>query len=227
MPALAPMFAALAAVLALFLAWRLIRATGARSRSRAGYFDKVRLLFEGGESRIQPGGFPRMTGRRGDRSFDLQVVPDSLTFRKLPALWVMVSLPEPLPVAATLDLMARPSGQEPFTHFTRLPQILPRPALLPDGIAVRTDNAGAVPDESLIARHAAQLFADPRVKELLISPKGLRIVFLAEEADRSRYLIFRDAEMGREPLSPMRIAPHLDRLEALRADLLGLMEKAA
>ncbi|MCY1126591.1 hypothetical protein OU426_06980 [Frigidibacter sp. RF13] len=227
MPALTPTLAALAALLAIFLAWRLFCATGVRARARAGYFDEVRQLFDGGESRLQPGGFPRMTGRRGERSFDLQVVPDSLTFRKLPALWVMVSLPEPLPLAATLDLMARPSGQEPFTHFTRLPQILPRPVSLPDGIAVRSDNAAAVPDEALIARHAASLFADPRVKELLISPKGLRIVFLAEEADRSRYLIFRDAEMGQEPLAAARIAPYLDRLEALRADLLDQLKEAA
>jgi hypothetical protein len=161
-----------------------------------------------------------MTGRRGDLAFDLQALPDSLTFRKLPALWVMVSLPGALPVRATIDLMARPSGQEPFTRFPDLAQSLPRPGFLPEGVAVRTDDAAGVPPLSLLAGHA-DLFADPKVKELVISPKGLRIVILSEEADRGRYLIFRDAEMGMAPLSPSRIAPLLDRLAALRDDLVA------
>jgi hypothetical protein len=219
MPPAYPLLGTLAAILALWLAYRLARATRDRTRARATYFSALKPLFDGGETRLQPDGFPRMTGRRGGLAFDLQAIPDTLTFRKLPALWVMVSLPESLPVPATLDLLARPSGNEPFTHFATLPHSLPRPPFLPEGIAARSDNAAAVPPQALLAAHA-DLFADPAVKELLISPKGLRIVFLAEEADRSRFLIFRDAEMGRTPLPASRVAPLLDRLAALRDDLL-------
>lgn len=213
-----PLIAAAAAALAVWLAFRLVRAARDRKLARAGNFEALKPLFEGGETRLQPTGFPRMTGRRGGLSFDLQAVPDSLTFRKLPALWVMVSLPAPMPVAATLDILSRPSGQEPFTHFATLPQMLPTPVFLPASLAVRSDDSGGVPSQALLAAHAG-LFADPNVKELLISPKGLRIVILAEEADRGRFLIFRDAEMGMSPLSPARVAPLLDRLAALRADL--------
>lgn len=219
MPPTYPLIAIPAAALLLWLTWRLVRAQHGRRLSRAGYFDALHPLFDGVRTRIQPSGFPRMTGRRGPHGFDLQAVTDTLTFRKLPALWVMISLPEPLPLAATLDIMARPSGQEPFTHFSTLPQMLPAPAGTPEGIALRTDNAAALPPEGLVARHAA-IFADPKVKELLISPKGLRLVILAEEADRGRYLIFRDAEMGAVPVSPARIAPLLESLLALRDDLL-------
>ena len=81
------------AALGLWLALRLIREIRARAAARAGYFDAVKPLFEGGETRLQPTGFPRMTGRRAGLGFDLQVVPDTLTFRKLPALWVMITLP--------------------------------------------------------------------------------------------------------------------------------------
>ncbi|MBK8441767.1 MAG: hypothetical protein IPL38_20475 [Rhodobacter sp.] len=211
-------FAAAGAALALWLAFRLARATRDRRLARAAYFDALRPLFDGGDLHLQPTGFPRLTGRRGGLAFDLQALPDSLTFRKLPALWVMVSLPQPLPIQATLDIMARPSGQEPFSHFANLPQSLPCPAFLPDGMAIRSDNAAAVPPESVIAAHAG-LLADPRVKELLISPKGLRLVILAEEAERGRYLIFRDAEMGMTPLPPARVEPLLSALTALRDDL--------
>lgn len=224
MSPLVPLGIALAA-LGLWLALRLNREASARTRARADYFSAVRSLFDGGETRVQPTGFPRMTGRRAGLAFDLQAIPDTLTFRKLPALWVLVTLPEPLPLDATLDLMARPSGNEPFTRFADLPQSLPTPPELPQDIAIRSDDATRIPPPDLLARHA-DLFTDPKVKELVLSPKGLRIVILAEEADRGRYLIFRDAEMGREPLSPARLEPLLDRLAAIRKDVLALMDPA-
>lgn len=219
MPPIYPLLAIPAAALLLWLMWRLARASQDRRRARAEYFKALQPLFDGIKVQVQPSGFPRMTGRRGPHGFDLQAVTDTLTFRKLPALWVMVSLPEPLPLDATLDIMTRPSGNEPFTHFASLPQMLPAPAGTPEGLALRTDNAAALPPEGLIARHCA-VFEDPKVKELLISPKGLRIVILAEEAHRGRYLIFRDAEMGAEPLPAARIAPLLEQILALRDDLL-------
>lgn len=213
------------AALGLWLAVRLVRESAARAQGRASYFSAVKPLFNDGETRLQPTGFPRMTGRRAGLSFDLQAVPDTLTFRKLPALWVLITLPEPLPIRATLDLMARPSGNEPFTKFATLPQSLPTPPDLPKDVAIRSDDAPRIPPPDLIAAHA-DLFTDPRVKELVLSPKGLRIVILAEEADRGRYLIFREAEMGRTPLPPSRLEPLLDRLAAIRKDVLALKDPA-
>lgn len=221
---LVPLGLALAA-LGLWLARRLIREIRARAAARAAFFDAVKPLFEGDRTCLQPSGFPRLTGRRKGLSFDLQAVPDTLSFRKLPALWVLVTLPEPLPLNATLDLLARPSGNEPFTKFFALPASLPTPPDLPKDIAIRTDDARGVPTPDLITAYA-DLFADPRVKELVLSPRGLRIVILAEEADRSRYLLFREAEMGRTPLDPARLEPLLDRLAALRQDVLALKERA-
>ncbi len=228
MSPLIPIAVALAA-LGLWLGLRLLRETRRRTAARAAYFDALKPLFDGGETRLQPTGFPRMTGRRGGLAFDLQASPDMLSFRKLPALWLLITLPDPLPLMATLDLMARPSGNEPFTHFATLPQSLPQslPALtgLPLHVAIRTDDASQIPPAELIARHAG-LFDDPQVKELVISPKGLRIVILGEEADRGRFLIFREAEMGMTPLRAARIAPLLDRLAALRDDVLRWKAKA-
>ena len=225
MSPLVPLGVALAA-LGLWLAVSLLRESRTRIATRAAYFDAVKPLFEGGETRIEPTGFPRITGRRAGLSFDLQAVPDTLTFRKLPALWLLVTLPETLPLSATLDLMARPSGNEPFTRFNTLPHSLPVPPDLSKEIAIRSDDAARIPPPDLIARHA-ELFADPRVKELVLSPRGLRIVILAEEADRSRYLIFREAEMGRTPLPPARLEPLLDRLAAIRKDVLALAKDPA
>lgn len=217
--------AALLAAFGLWQAVRLVQAARHRKTAHARYFDDVKALLDGGETRLQPSGFSRMSGRKDDLTFDLQAIPDALTFRKLPALWVMVTLPHPLPVKATLDLMARPSGQEPFSHFNNLAQSLPPLPGLPAHVAMRCDDAAHVPPARLIAHHA-RIFDDPLVKELVISPNGLRIVILAEEAARGRFLIFRDAEMGLSPLPAAQIKPVLDRLQTLRQDLIDWRKDA-
>jgi hypothetical protein len=137
----------------------------------------------------------------------------------------MLTLPEPLTIQVTLDLMARPSGNEAFSRFSTLPSVLPPVPGLPKDVAIHCDD-GLLPPADLLQAHA-DLFSDPRVKELVLSPKGLRIVILAEEADRGRYLIFREAEMGMTPLSADRIAPLLDRLRVLRKDVLALTKGPA
>lgn len=204
---------------ALMLILRTINHARARPRARAGYFDACARLLRAPIQAVAPTGFGRVSGAWDGLTVDLQAVPDTLTFRKLPALWVLVTLPGPLPVRATFDLMIRPTGVEPFSHFDRLPdQIVPPPGF-PDDCAIRTDNPTGLPPETLLRQHLS-LFDDPRVKELVISPKGVRLVWLAEEAERGRYLIFRDAEMGRTPLEPADLMPLLNGLAALRRDLL-------
>ncbi|MDP0926378.1 hypothetical protein Q0601_04240 [Paracoccus onubensis] len=200
------------------LARQSIRAAHARRLSRLAYFDHCRSLFSAPRLSRCATGFPRLSGKYGNSMADLQVVPDTLTFRKLPALWVLVTLPGPLPVLSTFNLMIRPTGVEPFSGFHRLPDQIAIPDGFPRDCAIRTDDPHHLLPEELLAPHLS-LFDNPRIKELVISPMGLRIVFLAEEADRARYLLFRDAEMGRTPVSPDQIAPVLERLQAIKADI--------
>jgi hypothetical protein len=208
-------------ILGLWLSVRLVRAGQARAVAHAAYFDAVQPLFTEVTRTIQPTGFVRLSGRRHGLRFDLQVIPDTLTFRKLPALWVLVSLPEPLPGLATVDMMARPTGNETFSPFGALGHSLPPLPGLPPEVAIRCDDRHRLPAARVLADHS-DLFADPRVKELLITDRGLRIVILAEEADRGRFLIFRDAEMGMIPLPSDRLDPLIDRLRALRRDLTAM-----
>ena len=203
------------------LALRTRSAARARDRSRMAYLDRCGALFSQCRTGRSATGFPRLAGQYHGHSVDLQVVPDTLTFRKLPALWVLVTIPDPVPVRATLDLMIRPTGLEPFSAFGKLPHEIAVPAGFPRNCAIRTDNSNGLFFAEVLRAHLG-LFEDAGVKELVISPKGLRIVFLAEEADRSRYLIFRDAEMGRIPLGPDRVVHLLDRLLAIKRDIEGM-----
>lgn len=207
----------LAAVLGLTLIYLLrhtVQARRTRDTARAGYFATVAPLFDASRSQIQASGFARMAGRWQGLPIDLQVVPDTLTFRKLPSLWVMVTLTEPQPVRGEMHILARPGQNDSFSRFAEMRVSVPLPPGFPEACALRCDGAEHLPPQKVVAGWAA-LFADPAMKELVLSPKGLRIVFLAEEADRGRYLLFRDAEMGLQPLAVARLLPQLQRLHNL------------
>ena len=167
---------------------------------------------------LAPTGFPRLSGRYQGALFDLQVVPDTLTYRKLPALWLLVTLAEPTPARATLDVMLRPRGVEPFSNFRDLAVQITTPPGFPEDCAIRSDAPRQRRLPIWCWTHLARLDPD-LLKEMVISPKGLRLVWLAEEADRTRYLAFRDAEMGKTPLAPALLEPLLAALLALRDDL--------
>ena len=200
------------------LIWRSAGAAQQRRRARARFLDDCQPLFTKGLKAITETGFPRLSGQFHGHTFDIQVVPDSLSFRKLPALWLLVTLPEPLSVRGTFDLMMRPTGMETFSRFPNLPVHVTLPAGFPSESAIRCDTPDAVPPEPVLRHHLARLAHD-RLKELVIAPTGLRIVWLAEEADRGRYLLFRDAEMGRVALSPEVLRPLMTALVELWSDL--------
>lgn len=191
-----------------------------RSHLRESYFDDCQPLFSHGTKAITATGFPRISGHHDGTGFDLQAVPDTLTFRKLPTLWLLVTIPEPIPVRSRFDMMLRPMGVETFSNYRTLPvQVMP-PAGFPEDCEIRCDDPAGLPSDSLLMRHLAP-FHDGRAKELVISPKGVRIVWLAEEADRGQYLLFRNAELGMTPLDPAVLQPLLDYLIRLRNDLIA------
>ena len=129
-------------------------------------------------------GFPRARLIRHGLRYDLQLIPDALSIRKLPCLWLMVTLTEPQARHHETRIMARASGLEPFTTFADLPHDIALPPGFPPDCTAR-GTAPESPDSRL-----ATLMADPSVKELTLSPRGLRLVILAEEAPRSAYLLF-------------------------------------
>ena len=189
-----------------------------RAARRAAYFDLCQPLLSDLRHGKSDHGFARLAGRYQGRLFDLQALPDALSYRKLPCLWLMATLTEPMPVAGTISLMMRPSGAEVFSRFSTLPLQVGLPPGFPEHAVLRCDRAGDLSPVDLLAR-AQDLFTQPEAKELVLSPKGLRIVWLAEQAARTRYLIFCDSELGHQPLEQAVLRPLLDRLVSLADDL--------
>jgi hypothetical protein len=149
------------------------------------------------------------------RRVQVRTIVDTLATRKLPARWLSVSITEPVSVPGTFDMMMRPGSPTTFSNFDHLDHTLPKAPGFPAEAVLRTDRRGARFPQGIIASHV-EIFSEGRAKELLITPKGIRIVWLLAEAERARYGVFRQAEFGDTTLDPVLIERLLVSVSALR-----------
>jgi hypothetical protein len=162
--------------------------------------------------------YPEMQATYRGHAFHVDAIVDTLTFRKLPVLWLRVSLLAPLPGLATFDILVRSQNVEFYSPSAELPHRLePRPGWPADAM-VRTDNQGRLPDLAVLDRHIG-MFQEPPVKELLITPKGVRIVRMLEQAKRAEYLVTRQAEFENAQVTAELLRDLMDRTIALHQDL--------
>jgi hypothetical protein len=206
--------------LAFYLAAKLRTASRKRAAAPDALFASVKPLIENARYEGQElAGYPQLVGRYRGLPVRLHPVIDTLAIRKLPSLWLLATIPEPLPLGATFDLMMRPAGPTTFSNFDHLPVTPDSIPDLPLHAVVRTDDPHHVLPHHVVAPHL-DIFQDARAKELLITPKGVRLVWQLAEADRVRYGVFRQAEFGNVELDPVLTRDLLDRLIALRQSIL-------
>lgn len=163
-------------------------------------------------------GVYQLTGSYKGAPVAIKAVTDLLMLRKLPSLWLMVTLPGPTQAPAKLDMMMRPAGQSSFSNFDFLPLTFPAPAGYPEQAVLRSDDADAQALVPLLAQHR-QLLGLNRLKEILVAPEGLRVVTLLAEGARARYGVYRQADFGECSASPDEVRLQLDLLLALKESL--------
>lgn len=205
--------------LAAMLARKFLCVRARRADEGKVLFEPVLGLFE--QPDIQRGataGVWSLTGRYRSQPFQIKTIADTLATRKLPSLWLMITLPEPQPVSATTDMMMRASGVSSFSNFDFLPHTLALPKGFPEQATLRSDAEASSEIPSLMMRHL-NLFHNRRGKEFLVSPKGLRIVFQLAEGDRARYGVFREANFEGTTVNPELASEIMDTLIALRNDI--------
>jgi hypothetical protein len=211
----------------LYLFARYRREREVRRREPERFFRRARPVLA--DARLEDTGvvgYPRLAGRYGGLAVQVLPVIDTLATRRLPALWLLVTIQDALPVAARLDLMMRPAGPTTFSNFDLLPLTIERPAGFPEHAVLRTDDAARCLPAHVVEPHLG-VFTDARAKELLIAPTGLRVVWLLGEASRARYGVFREADFGGADLDPTLLRGLLDRLIALRESILAWSRSGA
>ena len=198
---------ALVAVAVLAVAHR--RSATAAARERAAVLDDVVDLLDDVRAAGHRGTHPTLSGTVDGRPVTLRPIVDSLTMRKLPVLWLEVVVRRDLPVAAPLNLLARPTGTEFFSPDGRYDHEIAPPDGGPRPARVSTTDPGRAPDAAVL-EPAGDLLRDPRLKEVGLGRGGVRAVWLVAEADQGAYRLGRRAVFG-----PARVAaPDLRRLLA-------------
>jgi len=189
---------------------------------RKSVFENCRGLLEQAELRQDGADFPVLSGSRGGWRVELHPLADTIQLRKLPVLWLLVTVYRPLPVGGVFDMMVRPANTEFYSPHGKLPQVMPTPAGWPEDAVLRSDRPEAfTPLVDRMDPHVAEFTADGRTKEILISPKGLRLVWRLDESQRGHYLVTRQPlfEAARVPRDLIDCL--LDRVIALGDDLAG------
>lgn len=208
-----------ATVLAALLARQYMRESAKRADQGRVLFGPVLSLFdEPIVQRAPTAGVWTLNGRYRGHSFQLKTVADTLATRKLPSLWLMVTLPETLPVPGTTNLMMRAAGVTSFSNFDFLPHTLSLPVGFPEQATLRSDRNDCRDMILLMASHL-DVFFGGRGKEFLISPKGLRIVVQLAEGDRARYGVFREANFGGTAIGVDVATQIMDSLVNLRKEI--------
>ena len=72
---------------------------------------------------------------------------------------------------------------------------------------IKGDGQRAASTLALLTEPLEGLFADARVKELLVAPRGVRIVYQARQGAKGAYLLFRQSSFDVERLRPDEISP--------------------
>jgi hypothetical protein len=164
--------------------------------------------------------YPVLRGRWAGHAVELRPIADTLALRKLPSLWLQVTLTGATGAPGVLDALSRPLGVESWSPHGTLPLDLPTPPELPPTLRLRADGEdGAALLPVLLAQ--AAFLALPTTKEVLVTPKGVRLVVQLAEGERGAYLLFRDAQFAIRRLAAEEVAALLDRAADLHRAVRG------
>jgi hypothetical protein len=187
---------------------------------RRALFDDCLTRFDAAEIRQDGVAYPALAGRY--RAFDVHVeaIVDHLSFRKLPQLLVRVTLRAPVPWNVVVDVLARPQNTEFYTPWSRLVHDVNRRPGWPAHAAARADTADPLPFADVLDRWMPW-FDDANMKELLVTRRGVRLVYRLREAERGPYLLLRQAVFAHPRLDAALAERLLGALVALHQDLCG------
>jgi len=195
------------------------RHRAAVKRERGAFFAMCGGVFEASRTTQDDVDYPVLDGRYGGFSVRLEPIVDHVAVRKLPSLWLLVTLRETLPLAGVTDFLARPLNTEFYSPAIHLDHRLATPAGYPETVQVRTDHPEQQPPAELLRPYGV-LFGDPRMKELAVGPGGVRLVYQIAESERAHYMVLRQAEFGDGlRLDPALARRLLDHAIALHNDL--------
>lgn len=195
--------------------------------TRRSILDASASLLDG--AKITHGGddFPSLSGHRDGIRIHAALVPDTMTIRRLPQLWLSLTRFEDRPALAEFAILVRPAGTEFYSLTGQYRHRLNAPAGLPDEVLI----CGSRPDaQRLLDRTSSivvKILRDPKVKELAVTSKGLRLVWQASEGRRGEHLLLRQSVFDDASIAAADFQYLLDEMDALSRAIGRLPEQMA
>jgi hypothetical protein len=165
--------------------------------------------------------YPVLDGRYRGHDFRLEPIADHIAFRTIPSLWLLVTLRKRIPYEGIFDFLVRQRNVEFYSPSSKLRIDIDIPEGWPQHAVLRTNNPEGMPPRERLEPHIA-FFDDPKAKELLVTPKGVRVVYQARQAERSYYMLLRQVVFEDINLSADLVRELMDRCIAVYR---GLVEE--
>lgn len=171
-----------------------------------------------------PDQFPIATGRIADgRQVKVELIGDSMITRRLPQLWLRVTLYDTAKGHRPLiGALARPTGGEYYSlvHDMRAWMAPPKTGT---SMLMRGDGSATPWQAEAVRHHFTTLFADPTVKEAVISPNGVRIMRQAAQGERASHLFLRQSRFAITSVP----AEDINTAIAMASTLAGILPESA
>ncbi len=138
--------------------------------------------------------YPVLIGSYRGAPVTIAMIVDTLTLRTLPTLWLSVTRREVLPVTGPVDMLLRPSATDIVSPGERFPAQHPVPPAWPAHLRVATPLDGTANLPGLSA--ALPLLRNPRTKDVLLTPKGARVITELARAELGHYRIVKRSKFN-------------------------------
>jgi hypothetical protein len=213
----APVLIALAGILA--VAVLALQAHSAQRHARRTLLDDCAGLLD--QSVIQHGGddYPRIDGLHNGKRIRAELIPDSMTIRRLPQLWLSITKVEPRKDLPEFGVLVRPAGTEFYALTPNMARRLDSPQGWPEEVMVRGSGPASQDFLTVASLTVGRILADGKVKEITVTASGLRIIWQASEGRRGEYLLLRQATFDDASVSPSDFRQRLTELDDLSSTI--------
>lgn len=181
-----------------WMVWRYRSDARVLAQCRSQLYDHCASLLQGTSRSRDRAGLPVLSGEYQGYRVTLEVVEDTVAWRKLPPLWLMLTVRGNTNSHGSLDLIVRPANNEYWSPSWQWDGHLSLPPAWPQHAVLKYRHQPA--DLATLHAHVPRLFADPNMKELLIGPRSLRLTCMVKQANRGEYLIMRNAVYDDQPI---------------------------
>ncbi len=186
-------------------------------QARSHVFEDCLPLLEQAQVSWDKANLPLLKGSYAGYQVALSIVEDTLGWRKIPPLWLLIKVIANKPSHGTLDLIARPSNNEFYSPSWEWDGNLTIPSNWPQHAIIKYEQEPV--DITLLEPYVPQLFADEKMKELLITPTMVRLTYMVNQAERGEYLIMRNAVYEDAPISKSKVEALLKQAIAMRLSM--------